>query len=164
MLPRVIKLAAAGAFVGGAVGALSSLAKPRLPTLHRTDDPDLHKRIINLKYAPDASEALERLSDYKTLDAAAYDDLRVNVDRLVGIFILVSAKGPVDASYEVKAYRYRRNVELAMERLLKKYHNGQPSKQLADDMDSLFKCVDNYLYNIRQTMHEKFAAREINPK
>jgi hypothetical protein len=158
---KVLRTAVLGAAVGGAFGAASLLLPKKKLSHVNGSDPDLHNRIINLSYAPDAEEALYRMLDYKVLDPSAYDEIRLNLDRLIGIYILVSKNNPVNVSYEIKANRYRHNIENAIQRMSSKYFKGQPSKQFSDDIDMLLKCADNYLYNIRATMHEKFSSRSV---
>lgn len=155
-----------GAACGAAVGVLATVVrvKGQMHAQSQTQDPDLHRRIINLPHAPDAQEAVQRMTDYKVLNPEAIDAIQLNLDRLVGIYILLSGSAPVSVSYELKASRYRANIEAAIRQLTLHYQGREPSKQLMDDVDSLLKCTDNYMHNIRQMMHEKFKARQVKPQ
>jgi len=160
LVTKILRTAAIGAVVGGAVGAATLILPKKGLSLSREQDPDLHMRIINLKYAPEAEEALQRMLDYKPLDPEAYQLIQLNLDRLVGIHLLVCGKDPVQLSYEIKAQRYRSNIEQAVVRLSQRYQQ-QPSKQFTDDVDVLLKCADNFMYNIRQCIQDKFATGKI---
>ena len=164
---KCVRMAALGAVLGGAVGVAQSLRNTQQQHQEKPSQQSEQSggdRIVNLKHAPDAQEALHRLQDYKTLNPEAYREIALNLDRLVGIFLLVSGKEPVNVSYELKASRYRHNILMALSQLSARYHNGLPSKQFQEDMDALLKTVDNYVYNIGQQMYEKFYAREVKPQ
>jgi hypothetical protein len=163
-LPKVFRSAMVGMGLGALVGLGSTLMKgSKSPTPVDTQQQDLHERIINLKHAPDAEEAIGRMADYKALDPEAYKQLRINMDRIIGLYILVHSKEPANLSYELKITRYRMNMVEALERLSGKYHQRQPSQQFLADAEGLTKIVNNYLFNIKQQMREKIASRQINP-
>jgi len=163
-LSKMIKTPLIGASVGAAAGVGVVLVKmlQNGKNKQKTDSAhtDQSERIINLKYAPDAEEVVNRMADYRPLDPEAYKAIRLNMDRLVGLYLLTHTKQPVPASYEIKASRYRFNIQEALRRLAGKY-GGNPSKQFGDDTDMLLKCADNYLYNLSQQMREKYAAGEV---
>jgi len=164
-LPKILKTSLLGAGLGAAAGVGFVLMKSRKSTqpdgdpLQSAGEP-MHERIINLKHAPDANEAVTRMFDYRPLHPEAYQAIRLNLDRIVGLHILVAAPGPCSASYEIKASRYRNNIQEALKLLAKRYR-GEPSKQFLEDTDALLKCADNYVYNINQQMREKFASGHV---
>ena len=129
---KILRMATVGAVVGGSVG--SSLILPRKVKNPQGGnmDSELHQKIINLHQAPDAKGVISRMMDYKVLDPAAFQELRLFVDRLVGIYLLVSGPGMVKAGYELAAHRYRCGVEIAIQKLSKNYFGGTPSKQFTE--------------------------------
>lgn len=161
-LPQVFRTAMVGMGIGALVGVAGNLFKgSQMPEVLDPQQDDLHERIINLKHAPDVEEAVRRMADYRALDPEAYKSLRLNMDRIVGLYILVHSKEPANLSYELKMTRYRLNVLDALERLSGKYHNRQPSQQFVADAEGLTKVMTDYLFNTKQQMRDKIAAGEI---
>ena len=165
MFTKVVRSSLVGAGLGALTGMGMAFIKTRKAdkTHVSSTDPDgLHQRIINLKYAPDAEEILNRLSDYKALDVQAHQDIHLNMDRLIGLYLIASSPDPVSASFDMKAHRYRENIKEALTTLATRYHNATPSKQFLDDREAVMKCADGYVFNLRQQMREKFASRQVN--
>ena len=161
-LLKVLRTSVIGASLGAIIGVAAVFLKPATLSLHPPDDPDLHRRIINLKHSPEAQQVLMRMHDYKSFNQKAFADLELNLDRLVGIHILVSSPEPTKIQFEIQSARYRRNIELAIHELAAKYNSKQPSKQFVEDTEQLLKTVDGILFNIRQQLKLKFQSGQVN--
>lgn len=155
---KVLPVTAIGAGIGTAIGVALQFTKNKKKTQIRVDT-DINS-IINLKHCKDASEAVMRMMDYRILHPQAYQSLQLNMDRLCGIYLLIVSPETVPVSYEIKASRYRANIQEAVRALSKQYRDGVPSKQFEEDVDVLMKVADNYMYNIRQEMKEKLTNRQ----
>jgi hypothetical protein len=172
-----VKWILAGAVLGGATGGvvgsiahLKGMKKSRkvdkdvsVQDSKKPDEPEGETK-GNLKHAPDADDALLGLSDYRSLSPSAFDSIRDNLDRMVGVYLLLHGKQTVSPSLEMKAYRYRTNITESLKVLLKKYEgvNAAFPKRLQEDIDQLLKVTDTYLFNISQQMRQKFASHQVS--
>jgi hypothetical protein len=171
-LPRIAKTALIGAGLGATFGlgsALLSSAKQKIVQRDTATMPTsgsaAGRKSVGQQYPylekSTAYDAVMRMTDYRLFSPAAYVEICSNMNQLAELHDRMHHKEPVKTIYEIRASRYRYNVQQALLTLAKHFFNQQPTAQFQEDADALLKVADDYMYNISQQMREHQARGNV---
>lgn len=144
MLYNALSYGAVGFGVCAAVGVAKTYFNRN--TTPNDDVTGIEQGYTNIKYDPYVLEGLQRLLPYKNHASTEYIALQDNIDKLIGLQILIN-QGKPQASFPYKATRHFVNIENALRNMEFKIRNSV-TPHFKVDKDSFLELANDYKHNI----------------